>query len=195
MSLLAKSSRASRISSRSPYSRHNRFFLHIISICYNICCKVTEIRNRMTEIKTIGYYFDVSITFYIFLNSFRVPTFVYMNDREIKKRIEEYRRARKYSQADLAEKLAISQAAYYKIEKGDTSLISDHLSKIASALDISDEALVLGYDPIDRDSYDRIISDLKRQLEEKDRRIAELESSLSDKMQIIRLQEQLLQKN
>ena len=83
-----------------------------------------------------------------------------MNDRDIKKRIEEYRKAKHYSQADLAEKLSISQAAYYKIEKGDTTLISDHLSKIASALDLSDEALVLGYDPLDRDSCEAAVAEL-----------------------------------
>lgn len=117
-----------------------------------------------------------------------------MNDRDIKKRIEEYRKAKHYSQADLAEKLSISQAAYYKIEKGDTTLISDHLSKIASALDLSDEALVLGYDPLDRDSCEAAVAELSRQLAEKERRIAELEATLKDKLQIIQLQEQLLRK-
>ncbi|HIR32617.1 MAG TPA: helix-turn-helix transcriptional regulator [Candidatus Coprenecus merdigallinarum] len=111
-----------------------------------------------------------------------------MNDREIKKRIESYRRKQKLSQADLAEKLSISQTAYYKIEKGNTSLISDHLPKIASALNLPEEALVLGYDPKDVESLEHSIA-------EKDRKITELEATIADKNRIIALQEELLRKN
>ena len=69
-----------------------------------------------------------------------------MTNEEIRNRIKARRKEQQLSQADLAEKLSISQTAYYKIEKGNTGLISDHLPKIASILKIPEEELVLGYD-------------------------------------------------
>lgn len=94
------------------------------------------------------------------------------------------RKEQQLSQADIADRLSISQTAYYKIEKGNTQLISDHLSKIASILDLPEEELVLGYD---FSKIDSIIS-------EKNKRIAELESIIADKNRIIELQAELLKK-
>lgn len=110
-----------------------------------------------------------------------------MNDKDIKKRIAKYRREHNLSQAEIAERLSISQTAYYKIEKGETSLISEHLSKIADVLHLPEETLVLGYEPGEKEKYEKIIA-------EKDKRIAELEASLADKNRIIELQDRLLQK-
>lgn len=107
-----------------------------------------------------------------------------MNNEEIRKRIKDRRKEQQLSQAELAEKLSISQTAYYKIEKGDTHLISDHLSKLATILDIPEDELVLGY------KTER----LSEILREKDLRIAELERIIEDKERIIRLQEELLKK-
>lgn len=107
-----------------------------------------------------------------------------MNNEEIRKRIKDRRKEQQLSQAELAEKLSISQTAYYKIEKGDTHLISDHLSKLASILDIPEDELVLGYNT----------EHLSEILREKDLRIAELERIIEDKERIIRLQEELLKK-
>ena len=69
-------------------------------------------------------------------------------------------------------------------EKGSTHLISDHLPKIASILDLPEEELVLGYD----------LSRYTEILHEKDRRIAELEAIIADKNKIIELQAELLKK-
>lgn len=107
-----------------------------------------------------------------------------MNNEEIRKRIKDRRKEQQLSQAELAERLSISQTAYYKIEKGDTHLISDHLSKLATILEIPEEELVLGYST-------GHLSDI---LKEKDLRIAELEKIIEDKDKIIRLQEELLKK-
>lgn len=107
-----------------------------------------------------------------------------MNNEEIRKRIKDRRKEQQLSQAELAEKLSISQTAYYKIEKGDTHLISDHLSKLATILDIPEDELVLGYNT----------ERLSEILREKDLRIAELERIIEDKEKIIRLQEELLKK-
>ena len=136
-----------------------------------------------------GYYYFwlYCITFNLFLNSYFGYTFVYMNDKDIKNRIARYRREHNLSQAEIAERLSISQTAYYKIERGKTSLISEHLPKIADALDLSEEALVLGYEPGEKEKYESIIA-------EKDRRIAELEAALADKNRIIELQDRLLRK-
>lgn len=127
------------------------------------------------------------MTFYLFLNSFIGYTFVHMNDKDIKDRIAKYRRAHNLSQAEIAERLSISQTAYHKIEKGETSLISEHLSKIANVLDLPEETLVLGYEPGEKKKYEKMIA-------EKDRKIAELEATLADKNRIIELQDRLLQK-
>lgn len=123
-------------------------------------------------------------TFDLFLNSFFDNIFVHMNNEEIRKRIKDRRKEQQLSQAELAEKLSISQTAYYKIEKGDTHLISDHLSKLATILDIPEDELVLGYNT----------ERLSEILREKDLRIAELERIIEDKERIIRLQEELLKK-
>lgn len=123
-------------------------------------------------------------TFDLFLNSFFDNIFVHMNNEEIRKRIKDRRKEQQLSQAELAEKLSISQTAYYKIEKGDTHLISDHLSKLATILDIPEDELVLGYNT----------ERLSEILREKDMRIAELERIIEDKERIIRLQEELLKK-
>ena len=87
-----------------------------------------------------------------------------MNDKDIKNRIARYRREHNLSQAEIAERLSISQTAYYKIERGKTSLISGHLHKIADAFDLSEEALVLGYEPGEKEQYERIIAEKDRNL-------------------------------
>ena len=110
-----------------------------------------------------------------------------MNDKDIKNRIARYRREHNLSQAEIAERLSISQTAYYKIERGKTSLISGHLHKIADAFDLSEEALVLGYEPGEKEKYERIIA-------ENDRKNAELEAALADNNRIIALQDRLLRK-
>ena len=107
-----------------------------------------------------------------------------MNNEEIRKRIKDRRREQQLSQAELADRMSISQTAYYKIEKGETHLISDHLPKLASILDIAEEELLLGFD----------ISRFTEIIQEKDKRIADLEKMLEDKDKIIRLQEELLRK-
>ncbi|HIZ85250.1 MAG TPA: helix-turn-helix domain-containing protein [Candidatus Coprenecus stercoravium] len=107
-----------------------------------------------------------------------------MNNEEIRKRIKDKRKAQQLSQSEMAEKLSISQTAYYKIEKGDTHLISDHLPKLASILQLPEEELVFGYET---QNYAEIIK-------EKNRRIAELESIIADKDKIIALQSELLKK-
>ena len=111
-----------------------------------------------------------------------------MNNEEIRKRILARRKEQQLSQADLADRLSISQTAYYKIEKGSTHLISDHLPKIASILDLPEEELVLGYD---LSRYTEILHEKDRR---KDRRIAELEAIIADKNKIIELQAELLKK-
>lgn len=107
-----------------------------------------------------------------------------MNNEEIRKRIKNRRKEQQMSQAEIADKLSISQTAYYKIEKGETHLISDRLNKLAYILDIPEEELVFGYNTAHSAEL----------LAEKDRRIAELEKIIEDKERIIRLQEELLRK-
>lgn len=110
-----------------------------------------------------------------------------MNNQEIKKRIETVRKEKHISQADIAERLSISQTAYYKIEKGSTCLISDRISQIASVLQVREEELVLGYDANNIQHYKEII-------EQKDRRIMDLEKIIEDKNKIIELLQEKIEK-
>ena len=64
-----------------------------------------------------------------------------MNDKDIKNRIARYRREHNLSQAELAERLSISQTAYYKIEKGKTALISDALADKNRIIELQDRLL------------------------------------------------------
>lgn len=90
------------------------------------------------------------------------------------------RKEQNLSQSDIADQLQISQTAYHKIEKGDTSLVSDRVSQIASILHSTEEELIFGreFSPS---------NETFAALEEKDRRIAELEEIIRDKNRIIQL--------
>lgn len=57
--------------------------------------------------------------------------------KEISEKIKELRKAKKLSQEELAEKIGITQASYFQIEKGKTELSVERLFQIASVLDVS----------------------------------------------------------
>ena len=104
-----------------------------------------------------------------------------MNNKEIKQRVERRRKELGLSQSEIAKILDISQTAYHKIERGDTSLVSERVEQLSQILKVSEEELIFGY------HIKTSISESNSIIEEKNRRIAELEETIKDKNQIIRL--------
>lgn len=112
-----------------------------------------------------------------------------MDNKSVKNNIYKARIEKGLSQADVAEKLKISQTSYHKIEKGSTSLISERVTHIAEILGVSDEKLVLGYDvPSEAESQKKLeeaVSAYNIIIKEKEKRISELEEIIEDKKSII----------
>lgn len=127
-----------------------------------------------------------------------------MNNEALKKKIYRLRREKGLSQEFIAESIPMSLNAYAKIERGSTRLISDRLEKIANLLDTSVEDLLLGPDltTVEKcntkcktltekytsslnelqkrlDSSFNVIDNLNILLNEKEKRIKELEKKLS----------------
>ncbi len=67
-----------------------------------------------------------------------------MNNSSIKKNIRHFRKAKGYTQEQMAKKIGMSETHYRNIENGGTVLISPVVGKIAEALELSEEALILG---------------------------------------------------
>ena len=67
-----------------------------------------------------------------------------MNNSSIKKNIRHFRKAKGYTQEEMAKKIGMSETHYRNIEKGSTVLISPVVGKIAEALGLSEDALILG---------------------------------------------------
>ena len=72
-----------------------------------------------------------------------------------KENIIRNRKVLRLSQQDVAESIGLSRTAYRNIEKGDTKLLSENLNKIADALGVNSEELVLGYAP-DKDEKGKV---------------------------------------
>lgn len=72
-----------------------------------------------------------------------------MNDKTIRWNIRNVRTAKKLTQAEMADIMGISRQAYFNFEHGNTSIISKQISRMAEALDVSEEELMFGYNPED----------------------------------------------
>ena len=73
-----------------------------------------------------------------------------MDNNTVKENIIRCRKGMKLSQQDMADRIGMSRTAYRNIERGETKLLSENVSKIAAALGVGTEELVLGYSS-DRD--------------------------------------------
>ena len=67
-----------------------------------------------------------------------------MNNSSIKKNIRHFRKAKGYTQEQMAKKLGISETHYRNIENGSTVLLSQIVGKIAECLGINEDSLILG---------------------------------------------------
>lgn len=117
-----------------------------------------------------------------------------MDNISIKKNIRNIRKARKYTQEDMADKMGMSLTAYRDLEKGDTSIVNANLLKVAMLLDTTTEELVLGYRPIQmegpglediKEEYTGRISMLEKRIADLEKMVSALEETISAKNEII----------
>lgn len=123
-----------------------------------------------------------------------------MDTISVKSNIQKARKDLRLTQAQMAGRLGISRTAYRNLEKGDTKVFSDHISRLAELSGKSEEELVLGYSPKsvqqsalhDSDSriehFDSLRQEYERRLSEKDKIIEAQETSikvLKDMLSII----------
>ena len=114
-----------------------------------------------------------------------------MDNTSIKNNIRSIRKARKYTQEEMADKMGMSLTAYRDLEKGETSIVNTNLRKVARLLDTTTEELVLGYRPIQMDGPG--LEDIK---EEYTGRISALEKRIADLERLVRtLEETVAAKN
>lgn len=69
-----------------------------------------------------------------------------MDNKSIKDAIYRFRKAKGYTQEDMAARIGTSITTYRSIESGKTHLIHPMVKKISEVLDISEEALLSGVD-------------------------------------------------
>ncbi len=119
-----------------------------------------------------------------------------MDDSTIKENIRRIRKARRFTQEEMAHHLDISLTAYRDLEKGRTGIVNDNLPKIADILETSAEEIVLGYRPVReggrqieemRTEYGERITTLQKQVENLEELVRTLKESNEDKNEIIKM--------
>ena len=117
-----------------------------------------------------------------------------MDNTSIKKNIRTRRKARRYTQEEMADKMGMSLTAYRDLEKGDTSIVNTNLLKIAMLLDTTSEELVLGYRPVQmegpdledvREEYSGRVAILERRIADLEKLVQSLEETIATKNEII----------
>jgi transcriptional regulator with XRE-family HTH domain len=117
-----------------------------------------------------------------------------MDNTSIKKNIRTRRKARRYTQEEMADKMGMSLTAYRDLEKGETSIVNTNLLKIAMLLDTTSEELVLGYRPVQmegpdledvREEYSGRVAILERRIADLEKLVLSLEETIATKNEII----------
>ena len=117
-----------------------------------------------------------------------------MDNTSIKKNIRTIRKARKYTQEEMADKMGMSLTAYRDLEKGETSIVNANLLKIAMLLDTTSEELVLGYRPVQmegpyledvKEEYSGRVAALERRIADLEKLVLSLEETIAAKNEII----------
>ena len=117
-----------------------------------------------------------------------------MDNTSIKKNIRIRRKARRYTQEEMADKMGMSLTAYRDLEKGETSIVNTNLLKIAMLLDTTSEELVLGYRPVQmegpdledvREEYSGRVAALERRIADLEKLVLSLEETIATKNEII----------
>ena len=112
--------------------------------------------------------------------------------------LKKFRKSHDLTQQDVAEKVGISLTAYRDLETGKTQLMNDKMVKIADAVGVSLEELVIGYKPSPENSklleeqkikYEDEIRQLKQSVEEN---ITNLQKMLTLKEEIIKQMQEVI---
>ena len=117
-----------------------------------------------------------------------------MDNTSIKKNIRTRRKARRYTQEEMADKMGMSLTAYRDLEKGETSIVNTNLLKIAMLLDTTSEELVRGYRPVQmegpdledvREEYSGRVAALERRIADLEKLVQSMEETIATKNEII----------
>ena len=120
--------------------------------------------------------------------------FSVMDNSSIKQNIRNKRKARKYTQEEMAYKMGMSLTAYRDLEKGDTSIVNTNLLKLAELLKTTSEELVLGYRPSQmegpgvediREEYTGRVTVLEQRVADLEKLVQSLEETIFTKNEII----------
>ena len=124
-----------------------------------------------------------------------------MDNTSIKNNIYNIRKSRKMTQEEVANLLEISVTAYRELERGNTSIVNPNVVKLADAMDISTEELVLGYYPTQaqdisvedvREEYGSKVDILERRIAQLEKLVDSLEETIASKNEIITMLKKML---
>lgn len=124
-----------------------------------------------------------------------------MDNTSIKNNIYNIRKSRKMTQEEVANLLEISVTAYRELERGNTSIVHPNVVKLADAMDISTEELVLGYYPTQaqdisvedvREEYGSKVDILERRIAQLEKLVDSLEETIASKNEIIAMLKKML---
>lgn len=120
-----------------------------------------------------------------------------MDSNSVKQNIRKVRKDMGLTQKEMADKLGISRTAYRNLEKGETKVYSNHISKMAELAGKAEEEVVLGYTPRQADAeqlreiqnyeerlntlteyYETRISDLNEKLKDREKLIESLQNNV-----------------
>lgn len=126
-----------------------------------------------------------------------------MDNESIKTNILRFRHMAGLTIEQAAAAMELSVASYKKIEKGATRIVYRYLDRLAAALNVTPEQIVLGYQPLDPGSaeylgednrqryYHGVMEDYESRLREKERVIADKERTIQDLREYIDMQKLL----
>ena len=124
-----------------------------------------------------------------------------MDNTSIKNNIYNIRKSRKMTQEEVANLLEISVTAYRELERGNTSIVNPNVVKLADAMDISTEELVLGYYPTQaqdisvedvREEYGSKVDILEKRIAQLEKLVDSLEETIASKNEIIAMLKKML---
>lgn len=113
---------------------------------------ISKFRAKRCDFRSVWSYFiaickqNMSLIMefnHIFVR--KIIKYKIMDNNSIKNNIIRLRKSRNMSQTEMADTLGISRTAYRNIERGETKLINDNVSKIAEKLEVASEVLLLGW--------------------------------------------------
>ena len=117
-----------------------------------------------------------------------------MDNTTIKDNIRKIRKARRMTQEEMAMQLGISITAYRDLEKGNTSILSSNVYRIADLLDTPAEEIVLGYRPLqaEKTTLQEMQQEYSGKVENLERRIMYLEKLIASHEEAIRSKNEII---